>query len=72
MKNCLHIKKFQFTSSGGPWHGMVLYTIIIHFRHDFRLNFHIPSIHTQTLLFLTYIHNRLDLQITLMTHQIND
>ena len=24
MKNCLIIKKFQFTSSGGPWHGMAL------------------------------------------------
>ena len=25
MKNCQSIKKFQFTSSRGPWHGMVLY-----------------------------------------------
>ena len=23
-KNCLRNKKFQFTNSGRPWHGMVL------------------------------------------------
>ena len=37
MKNCLIIKKFQFTSSGGPCHGMAL-----NFRHGICLNLSLP------------------------------
>ena len=33
-KNCLSIKKFQFNSSGGPWHGTTLNIFCLCLAHN--------------------------------------